>query len=65
MTTENTLPPESPADADWLPPGGWRQANDWARANRAALEQYAMEVETHGTAGEQLRAFLQDTEARG
>lgn len=32
MTTERTRPPEPLADADWLPPGGWRQANDWARA---------------------------------
>jgi hypothetical protein len=56
---------QTPADTDWLPPGGYGHANEWARANRAALEQYAAEIEAHGTAGEQLQAYLQDPEARG
>ena len=49
--------------ADWRPPGGYLQANDWALANREALEAYAAEVDGHGTAAEQLQQYL-DAAAR-
>lgn len=31
---------QTTANTGWLPPGGYRQVNDWTRANRAALDQY-------------------------
>ena len=42
----------------WLPPGGYVRCNQWALDNRAALESYAQRVSEHGTAAEQLHAFL-------
>lgn len=42
----------------WRPPGGYEHANSWAVENRAALEAYAREIDTHGTAAEQLQQFL-------
>lgn len=51
------------AGEGWLPPGGYRVANAWARANRAALEFYAAEIERYGTASSQLEVFLHETES--
>jgi hypothetical protein len=47
-----------PAPDAWLPPGGYLSCNAWALENRAALEAYAQRTEQHGTAAEQLQAFL-------
>ncbi|MFT4194442.1 hypothetical protein [Ottowia sp.] len=54
--------PAKAAQADWLPPGGYAQANAWALANREALESYADAMAREGTAAEQLQRYLQDTE---
>ncbi|MDO5691384.1 MAG: hypothetical protein Q4G70_02745 [Pseudomonadota bacterium] len=52
---------ESTDGTHWRPPGGYTRANAWALANREALEHYASDVATHGTAAEQLQQYLQET----
>ncbi len=52
--------PADTAAASWRPPGGYAEANAWALENREALETYAADIEAHGTAAEQLQAYLQD-----
>jgi hypothetical protein len=42
----------------WLPPGGYAACNTWALENREALEAYAVQVQSDGTAAEQLQRFL-------
>jgi hypothetical protein len=42
----------------WLPPGGYTDCTEWARDNREALEHYAQQIETEGTAAEQLQQYL-------
>lgn len=46
--------------ADWQPPGGYADANQWALENREALEHYAQRNERDGTAVKQLDRFLAD-----
>ncbi|MES2127714.1 MAG: hypothetical protein V4463_10615 [Pseudomonadota bacterium] len=57
-----TAPPPAPqvmaAPDGWLPPGGYEDCTQWALDNRAALENYARQIEEEGTAAEQLQRFL-------
>ncbi len=57
-----TAPPQTPqivhVPDGWVPPGGYDGCTQWALDNRAALEQYAQQVEEEGTAAEQLQQFL-------
>ncbi len=48
----------APAAEPWLPPGGYARASAWALENRKALEHYASQIETHGTAAEELQQYL-------
>lgn len=52
------LPGTVDAPDGWLPPGGYDGCTQWTLDNRAALEQYARQVEEEGTAAEQLQRFL-------
>ena len=58
------MPPQQPsivaAPDGWVPPGGYDGCTQWALDNREALEQYARQVEEHGTAAEQLQRFLDE-----
>ena len=42
----------------WVPPGGYTQCSQWALDNREALTAYAQQIESEGTAAEQLEQFL-------
>ena len=57
-----TAQPQGPqivmAPDGWVPPGSYDGCTKWALDNRAALEQYAQQVEKEGTAAEQLQRFL-------
>jgi hypothetical protein len=44
----------------WVPPGGYDGCTQWALDNRAALEQHAAQIETAGTAAEQLQRYLDE-----
>ena len=42
----------------WVPPGGYTQCSQWALDNREALTVYAQQIESEGTAAEQLEQYL-------
>ena len=42
----------------WIPPGGYTQCSQWALDNREALTTYAQQIESEGTAAEQLEHYL-------
>lgn len=50
---------------DWRPPGGYASASRWALDNRDALEVYARDIETEGTAAQQLQRYLDSGAADG
>lgn len=51
----------TPSDLSWRPPGGYAFATHWARENREALQAYAHDIETEGTAAQQLARYLNST----
>lgn len=46
------------APDNWLPPGGYVQCSQWALDNREALTAYAQQIDSEGTAAEQLEHYL-------
>jgi hypothetical protein len=62
----STVNPAAPATASqfvevpdgWVPPGGYDRCSQWALDNRVALEYYAQQIGSAGTAAEQLQRFL-------
>ena len=60
VATTQPMPAAVQSANGWLPPWGYDGCTQWTLDNRLALEQYASEVETHGTAAEQLQRYLDE-----
>jgi hypothetical protein len=58
-TAGPAIPAFATASDGWVPPGGYDGCSSWALENREALEEYALGIEQHGTAAEQLERFLE------
>lgn len=58
ISPKDRMPGTQSSAGGWVPPGGYDHGNTWAQANRAALEDYDRRLQAHGTAAEQLQAWV-------